>query len=274
MQLAILIPLPFGRFFSTLMSIIGHHCPSLKELDIGTKFDWAMTLKSYQSPTIENSSYLLNQLTSLTLKHLDFPGSAAGSQSLVNEEHQPVLSIIGKCCPSLVTLKTEGCCIPTKDIFGLIVGEWADILLPADKKPSSWGSTAEIVANCYSVRGPSVPAGRQVPPEFLNPICFTLEELHLQNSCKTKCHCFLSSMSKYDAAFGLRHLPKLRVAEFPDVAIAEVISCMRKVRGIPTHQTEFENFCKESTTAHPDITRYEFTSPPIVYSGRLLYYLN
>jgi len=224
------------------MSIISNHCPHLKELDIGTKFDRVIVEKPEPS-VIPNGPNFLHQLTSLALNHLD----SNSSQLLVNELNQPVLSIIGKCCPSLVTLKTNGCCITAEDVVGLVLGEWADILFP--------GKDYDGIT------------GLQVPPEFLNATCFTLQEMHLKNSCRSNCNCFFSSLSNYVAAFSLRHLPKLKVAEFP-IVIADVISSLHNIRvGIRTYQAAFENFCKEAASAHPNLARNQFTSPPIVFSG-------
>ena len=50
------------------------------------------------------------------------------SQLLVIERNQTVLSIIDKTYPALISLNVNGFCITSKDIFGLIVGEWTDIL--------------------------------------------------------------------------------------------------------------------------------------------------
>jgi len=190
-QLEIGIPLSSLKSLSILMSIIAHRSPELKELTItlhAPPYDQQMTL--------ENSKQKTDQL--ISLNHLRFLTIGTYNISCIpprryvdNKSYQSILSIVGKCCPSLCKLKLYGFPISKRDILALLIaGDVADILFPYNND-DRWS------------RDPVLESLR-LPFQYLNPLCFTLEELSIKYNTIWK---------DSTLAFALCHLPKLRKLE-------------------------------------------------------------
>lgn len=167
------IDLPFSAFnsFSPFMSILTHRSQELKELQIRYLNAWNRKVTIGNIAEEKTSSLLLpNQgvlrcLTSLTIDHELLFLDLGHRDALRESQHRSVLSIIGKCCPVLTKLTINNMCMRKKDVLGLIIdGEMANILFPRDFH--GWGHD-------------SIFGGLRVPVEFMNPICFTLQELSL-----------------------------------------------------------------------------------------------
>jgi len=123
----------------------------------------------------------------------------------IDNNYQSIFGIIGKFCPSLSKLSICNICFWKRDILALIiVEEIADLLFPNNKDEWSANAVLETL---------------QIPTEFWNPLCFTLQELSFECTDTRKTmefdSCILHSLecAYFMKAFTLRHLPKLQIFE-------------------------------------------------------------
>lgn len=206
-QLEINIYFSSYESFSTLLFIIGQRCPKLRELTITFQPDQG-TRNTPEFPSFlrhfKDHQRYLSCLTSLTIDGnnlVQFP-----HHENIHNNYQSIFGIIGKFCPSLFKLSIYNICFWKRDILALIiVEEIADILFPNNK--DGWSADAVLET-------------LQIPSEFWNPLCFTLQELSFECTNSTRKvmeydNCILHSLecAYLMKAFALRHLPKLQIFE-------------------------------------------------------------
>jgi len=179
-----------------------------------------------------------NCLKSLTIsKHCTWKPFLLSTEG----SNRSILSIIGKRCPNLTKLSLKRFCIIKNDVLDLIFNEkLADtFFLTNDER---WSKD-------------SVLQGLRIPSEFLNPLCSTLQKLRLEclNDGRPCLCCAPESMY----AFGLRHLPKLRVFT-SEIPTCQVIRHLYNVIENQDEQAEFEE-ASSCVTAAPLFSGYSFT---------------
>jgi len=182
---------------SNLIPTIVKRSPNLKKLKLNYKF-----VKYWDNPSSAWEPLIcplvsLHNLTSLTLYHL-------------NSDYEPILSLIGKACPSLSHLCLKKGSHTTKhDILAILLGELVTQLIGPPERFAEhpyWRFKTVDWAEDNAL-------GRLiVPTEFLSPLCFTLRHLELLEP-----HSSYSEMpvvKSTTAAFVLRHMPLLEKLEF------------------------------------------------------------
>ncbi len=209
------------------MSIITERSPNLKELCISfcdTSYD---LINNISSASVISQDALLPCLTSLSLYYNNFMMTSGTYEDPFSKHHQSILSVVGKYCPNLTKLNaTFEFPLKKKDLLGFILGEKIRVITNDER----WNQDSNL-------------EGLQIPPELLNPLCFTLQELVLQSSGNH------SSLSASVCAFAaLRNLPKLRKIDMNNkAALMGILKIIHNIeeKGIQDHQqAEFEEFCR------------------------------
>lgn len=224
------------KSFSALMAIITCRCPKLEDLEVDFR-DEKKTFKKIDDElyTIPPGS-LLPRLTSLTLKLHESSTTTKhdyGGLQYVREPRDSLLSIVGKLCPVLTTLKFGRVSPSKKHVVALICNaEMANILFPVDEH-RPW-----MPQHIFS--------GLRIPCEFLNPLCSTLKELTIleqHNDLPTLC-------------FALRHFPKLENLDVFYLDTIKMINLFYSLRDVD--QKPFE----EAWSLGLDVASSSFTFFP------------
>jgi len=235
--------------FSTLMSIIAHRSPKLRELTI--KFRHNATDKKASDNNFEHPDSAIMQESRLhCLKSMTFSNDEYSTRYR-QTGFTSILRAVGRYCSSLSELTVYGMCFKAKDIIDFVMdGEMSDVLFPTEH--GGWSD--------------SVFDGLCVPPRFRNPLCFTLEELFISCDCQ-KCD------SSSAIAFLLPHLPQLRITELSSPSDLHTVirllyerSKTRKVQ-----QAKFEEACQEA--ASRILFKSALTTLPAILPGWLLHFL-
>jgi len=268
-ELKIYTPTPTFDSIPMLMSIIARRSRKLKDLTIWFHHCPYKLVNMVSSTTPSSSITVMPSLENLRfecLTHLylhehpnfDDEMQPQGDPSNNDRSHKSLLSFIGKHCPVLISLSAHfEFCLIKKHLLGLLLdGDVKENLFPADDERWSQDSVLE---------------GLQVPMSLLNPLCSTLQELHLDMNCYGRnCDCRpLPTLSVL--AFTLRHFPKLRslyVSPDDDINI-ELFKIIHKVKemGRSPHQTEFEEACRDAAAAFNIVSGQEMIKSPTPFTG-------
>ena len=241
------------KVFSSLLAIIAHRSPKLKELvikfnKVGLRLEAAFTdgpptKKMKLEPDSNSSHSLLPSLSSISLLYTE-PGSSGVPLLYADETgNQSILSIVGKSCPALSKLLVSNFRFRKQDALGLILGDFADVLFSPDNQ--KW------IEN-------SVLQSLWVPKEFQSPLCSSLAKLELYCLCPDAswkdCICY-NSFSKTAYAFTLRHLRNLKsvsfhksTREFQKDCIGPYILETLKKDKVESQQNELEEICLEAAS--------------------------
>jgi len=219
-----------------LISTIAKRSPYLKKLKLNFKFD--CTQCSPQLVPMIQSLDSLHHLTSLTLYHL------AG-----HFDDNPVLTFIGKSCPSLTHLRLAKSNPTSKhDILAIILGELVDFLIGPHQvfdvqpyrrfKKVNWAEDSAL--------------GRlRVPSKYLTPLCYTLRHLELIECIN---HHYYPVIDPTIATFILRHMPlleKLEGCSGTKRAIQLLHKESEEDKESPgTIQVDFEQACRDAIELH------------------------
>ena len=247
-ELEIHVPFQTINSFSLLLSIIAHRSPKLEDLkivfydikELKTSLPEPTTKKRKLEPFDSNSSLRLQHLTSLSLVYTADSGGSIGAPLLHLDYsgRESILSFVGQLCPSLAKLLVRGFCFRKQDMFGLILGDMADVLFPLHNK--GWGEDA-VLENLW------------IPKEVLNPLCSSLQKLEFFCCNFPSCICYDSfPQSAYACAF--RHLRNLKSVTFneyisedeesPRLSMnPELLQLLKKER-VECQQQEFEAYCQ------------------------------
>lgn len=240
------IAFPDSAPCSKLIPTIAKWSPLLKKLTLNFKLimdhygeKWNM------EPELKTSIRPLRSLQHLT--HLSL-------YQIWWEQRFTVLSLIGKACPSVSHLSVDGAVMGKRDLLALIFGEFVNDLMGFDESLWNRGSGLEHFV---------------VPPEYITPICSSIQELRLIRKetyiCGVDFYDDHNDIHHSEAAFLIRHLPLLKVVDkyFPtSVALVttlqatidnseEAINCREK------YQKAFQEALKRSKS----------TSPPPIFSA-------
>jgi len=240
--------------FSTLMSIIAHRSPKLEELNI--TFSYNATKRGASNDIFEHPDSSLMQdsrlccLKSLTISKND---SMWRPRQVGIESPKSILKTVGRYCPSLSKLSLDGMCFMAKDIIDFImIGEISDVLFPTQF--GGWS---------YSVFD-----GLRIPPRYLNPLCFTLEELSVTSyNCRDYCcDCWMCDSTSV-IAFLLRHLPELQTTDSTSSISSDITNAIcllyEKSKSTEIQQAKFEEACQEAAS-RIDFKSVLTTSPAIL----------
>lgn len=149
----------------------------------------------------------------------------------MNQSHKSALKLLGNACPLLTHLKISGYCISDKDIFSLILGEFADQLFSENEDPNKvWSEDSSLEF-------------LQAPSEILTPFCFTLRHLDLA------IHPNDNEANRSVASFVLRHLPLLERlgGDSTSFGVEDFKKLMKKESKTgKIIAKQFENACKEA----------------------------
>jgi len=248
------LPCQTIKSFSSLLTIIAHRSPNLKDLvikfnKVGLPLETAFTDGSSSTKKIKLEPYsnsnnsLLPSLSSLSLFYTE-PGSSHVPLLYADEStNQSILSIVGKRCPALSKLLVSNFRFRKQDALGLILGDFADVLFSSDNQ--KW------IEN-------SVLQSLWVPKEFQSPLCSSLGKLELYCLCANAdwrdCICY-NSFSKTAYAFTLRHLRNLKsvsfhksTREFQKDCIGPYILETLKKDKVESQQNELEEICLEAAS--------------------------
>jgi len=169
-ELKIRAPGPVSNSFPILMSIIAQRCPNLKRLEILFHGDFRKLIDDVygsDSSATFHQHQNLDCLTHLTLRSCDVDITVAQCDSVVGKS-STILSLIGEFCPALTKLDVSlGFCLKKEHLAGLILQRgrlMSDILFPTTTNDAGRWSRDSVLE------------GLQVPVEFLNPLCRTLQE--------------------------------------------------------------------------------------------------
>ena len=219
-ELTINTPVPRFDSLSTLLSIINRRSPNLKGLFISF-LNTSYKLANLSSPEslIAAQDFHLGCLTSLSLNYdtsvitsITYEDPYSG-----NISHQSILSLVGKFCPALIKLNVSlGFPLKKEDLLGLVLDIKSNVITDNER----WNEDQVLV-------------GLQIPPEYLNPLCLTLQKLTLSSMSgdlsdywfEPKGNDVETSISPFVYAFALRQLPKLRKIklETPIIDIFKII---------------------------------------------------
>ena len=230
-ELTVNTPIPIANSFPTLMSLITRRSPNLKRLCI-TFFHTTYKLANLSSESVIAQDFRLRCLTSLNLHYeTSLMITPKTCEDPFSGDNHSILSVVGKWCPALTILNvTLGFPLKKRDLLGLILGEKSKITDDA-----RWNEDPVLVE-------------LQIPTEFLNPLCLTLQELTLSSSSGGSYHwlqpeCDHLSPSLF--VYALRHLPKLRKVEL-ETSIVDLFNIIYSVKqmGVQPKQVEFEETCR------------------------------
>jgi len=254
-ELYLEIPFLSMKSISKLLSVIGHRCPGLEYLEINFKpgYDPIDTSGGLVALEPFQQGPMLSSLRSLTLNFEDNPYESSW------DCNTSILGIIGKCCPTLSILSYNGISLRKKDVLELIfVGELAAILFPSHEFDEMSEEDSNKLMKFMFGKPPkgkktafdgnwsrdSVLPGLRVPPEFLNPLCSTLRELHYFDEWRGFIpDPFTDSL----LAFALRHLPEL-VTQTPshDKVIPLIKLIYKTEKMLEVRQLNFGEACRKA----------------------------
>jgi len=239
-ELGIKTPAPIANSFQTLLSLFNRRSPNLKTLNIEfLNTTYKLANLSSESVTGAAQDFHLGCLTSLSLNYdtsvitsITYEDPYSG-----NISHQSILSLVGKFCPALIKLNVSlGFPLKKEDLLGLVLGIKSNVITDNER----WNEDQVLV-------------GLQIPPEYLNPLCLTLQKLTLSSMSgdlsdywfEPKGNDVETSISPFVYAFALRQLPKLRKIklETPIIDIFKIIYNV-KTGSRQNNQTEFEEICR------------------------------
>ena len=180
LRLEISTPPPSRFSFRKLMSVISNRCPYLYRLYI-TFCDNNSGMVLSKSSTVSHHPQLNNLLDLHLLTENPVP----------NFILEPVLSIIGSTCPELTSLYLNAFAnIGKKLVLNLLIKrDFIDALFPEENEGWCKDSLLENL---------------RIPTEFLNPLCFTLQQFDV---LRKNAHSDYGS----EYVFALRHLPALEL---------------------------------------------------------------
>ena len=220
-----------------LIPTIAKRSPNLKKLKLDFKFE--CTQSSPKLMPLMRSLDSLHLLTSLTLYHLEG-----------YFDDNPILTLIGKNCPSLTHLRLAKSSSTSKhDILAIILGELVDYLIGPHEffneqpyrrfKKVDWAEDAAL-------------GHLRVPPEFLTPLCFTLRHLELIEYLDH--HYYSAAIDPKIAGFILRHMPLLEKLESCSGTVKAVHLLHRETEepgeSLGSIQVIFEQACRDAINLH------------------------
>jgi hypothetical protein len=238
-ELTLKTPVPSPDSLSTLLSIINRRSPNLKGLFIFfLNSSYLLANLSPESLVIAQQDFHLRSLTSLSLEHdTSMMTPIIYETSFRGDINQYILSSVGKHCPALIKLNVSlGFTLEKEHLLELIFGEKVSVVTD----DARWNRDSVLV-------------GLQIPPEFLNPLCLTLEEFTLisrgggiSDWFDREPNAVDPTLTPFVYAFALRQLPKLRKMEL-DTSITDLFKIIYNVNktGIEQQpQAEFEEHCR------------------------------
>lgn len=235
--LELVIPYPSLQSFSSLLSVISHRCPQLERLSIF--FKHISIWKSHAMSDIMKPSALplrpLPCLMSLSLSdgHRDY----RHSNTAPAPECGFIFGIVGKCFPALSKFRFDGFPLRKMDVLKLIVKEeLADIIFAPSQDDEGWSEDSVLVS-------------LRIPTDYLNTICFTLEDMYTDDVCclcTPPGRCNGRERSAAPFAFALRHFTRLHSMDIEHYWTAGTIKQIYKAPTNETRQADFEQYCREA----------------------------
>jgi len=221
-ELEIYATLPFEDPDPKLITNIAARSSDMEKL----KLDFSFIENNLNSIDSANFNHLVLGLSSLQhLTNLSLHGLADKSVDV-----NLLCKSVAKSCPRLSYLSIRECSFVKKDVLSLIIiGELVDQMFESHscsyRKKTNW-SVDEILASL------------RVPPEYLTPMCFTLQHLDIENSNWRDC--FDSTL-----AFALRHLPVLQQLVCDTSEVVAAVKIFHETSRMEEFQTEFEELCRD-----------------------------
>ena len=165
-----------------VVQVIGHHSPNIKTLKLNFEMVMKQTPLEKLKPIITSLSAFFH-LTSLSLYCL-------------SKHKRNILNYVGHSCPKLKHFCGTGVRIIKKDILALVLGDALNLFPEKEEMLEEESDIHKF----------------QISPEYLAPLCSTLQHLQLEDleeKKKLRKSCEYSGLAPSAVAFAIRHMKNL-----------------------------------------------------------------
>lgn len=184
-----------------VIQIIGYRSPNIETL----KLNFEMVMKKTPLEKLKPIVISLNVLTNLTSLSL----------YCLNKHHRAILNYVGHSCPKLEHFCVTGFRIVKKDLLALILGDTLDLFPGKDV-------ILEEESDIHKF---------QILPQYLAPLCSSLQHLQLEDleeKKKLRKSCEYSGLSYSAVAFAIRHMTILHRIDHSSSSVSSAVKLLNQ----------------------------------------------